>query len=84
MKPTWEYTALKIPMDFSIFSGTDFDAGQVTEQLNALGAEGWELVSTCPVQQARGDTAYVCALLKRQVFDHDTTTAQPDQPSERG
>ena len=65
MQTQWEYKVLKLPMDFRRFSGTDFDPSQIAEQLNKLGAVGWELVSAVGIQQARGDTGLVCAVMKR-------------------
>jgi hypothetical protein len=67
MNPKWEYTALKLTMDLGFFSGTDFDPAEIAGQLNVLGAEGWELVSTFPAGLLFGETRYVCALLKRRV-----------------
>lgn len=40
MNPKWEYHVLKIPTYFGLFSGTDFDAEKLSEQLNGFGAEG--------------------------------------------
>ena len=66
MKTQWEYTTLKVPTDFGFFSGTDFDSNQLENQLNALGMEGWELVSIFDIEKVKGGSKFVVAVLKRQ------------------
>lgn len=56
---------LKIPTDFGFFSGTDFDSDQLTELLNAQGAQGWELVSVFDIAKLRGGSEFVVAVMKR-------------------
>lgn len=65
MKTTWEYKTLKIATDFGFFSGTDFNSDQLEEQLNAHGAEGWELVSFFTVDKVKGGSKFVVAVMKR-------------------
>lgn len=65
MNPLWEYMTLKIPTDFGFFSGTDFDSDQLTELLNAQGAQGWELVSVFDIEKLRGGSEFVVAVMKR-------------------
>lgn len=65
MNAQWEYTTLKIPTDFGFFSGTDFDSDQLTELLNARGAEGWELVSVFDIEKVKGGSKFVIAVMKR-------------------
>src|SRR5215831_15962849 len=66
MNAQWEYKTLKISTDFGFFSGTDFDADQLAELLNAQGAEGWELVSVFDIEKAQGGSKFVIAVMKRQ------------------
>lgn len=65
MRTQWEYTTLKLPTDFGLFSGTDFDASQLDQQLNAHGADGWELVSVFDIEKRKGGSKFVLAVLKR-------------------
>jgi phenylalanyl-tRNA synthetase beta subunit len=65
MATRWEYTILKLPTDYSFFSGTDFDAGQLCQQLDAQGAEGWELVSVFDIEKVKGGSKFVLAVMKR-------------------
>ncbi len=58
----WEYKTLSFKKR-SFFSGT-IDADAFTQQLDALGREGWELVSICP--NALGAVSGLVAVLKRQ------------------
>ena len=58
----WEYRALRPPRDESMKEATD-----PTDQLNELGAEGWELVET--VEYTGGGTKYL--LFKRPAEDRD-------------
>lgn len=65
MPTKWEYKTLKIPTEFAFFSGTDFDAAQLTEQLNSQGDFGWELVSIFDIEKQRGGSKFVIAVMKR-------------------
>ena len=42
-----------------------FDSNVLTNELNRLGLEGWELVSTFDTTSAHGATRFVVAVLKR-------------------
>jgi hypothetical protein len=65
MKTQWEYTTLKLSTDFGFFSGTDFDTSQLGEQLNAHGADGWELVSIFDIEKVQAGSKFVVAVMKR-------------------
>ena len=41
----WEYRTERFDTDVRFFSGTTFDAEKMNQTLNALGRDGWELVS---------------------------------------
>lgn len=59
----WEYTTLSFKKR-SFFSGA-IDAEALTQQLDSLGREGWELVSVCP-GSFFGAPVGLIAVLKRQ------------------
>lgn len=58
----WEYKTLSFKKR-SFFSGT-IDSEAFNQQLDALGREGWELVSICP--NGLGAASGVVAVFKRQ------------------
>lgn len=59
----WEYKTLSFKKR-SFFSGS-IDAEAFNQQLDALGRDGWELVSICP-NSFMGAPSGVVAVLKRQ------------------
>ena len=63
----WEYQTLQF--DFSgeafISQGGLFNSQKFNHELNRLGWEGWELVSTFDTNRMEGGTRYVVAVLKR-------------------
>lgn len=59
----WEYKTLSFKKR-SFFTGA-VDADALNQQLDALGREGWELVSICP-GSFFGAPSGVIAVLKRQ------------------
>lgn len=63
---TWEYHVLKLKTELKFFSGTEFDTAPLLNELNRLGAEGWELVSIFDIEQANGGSKFVNAVLKRR------------------
>jgi hypothetical protein len=65
MQTQWEYTVLKLPTDYGFFSGTDFDAGHLSQRLNEHGTEGWELVSMFDIAKVKGGSKFVMAIMKR-------------------
>ena len=65
MQTKWEYTVLKLATDFGFFSGTNFDAGQLSQHLNEHGAAGWELVSVFDIEKVKGGSKFVLAVMKR-------------------
>ncbi|NLK39346.1 MAG: DUF4177 domain-containing protein [Clostridiales bacterium] len=48
--------------------GGKVDKSDFEEQLNLLGAQGWELVSTVPSAQSYGSTRWLISIFKRRVF----------------
>jgi len=67
MQTKWEYTVLKLATDFGFFSGTNFDASQLSQHLNERGAAGWELVSVFDIEKVKGGSKFVLAVMKRPV-----------------
>jgi hypothetical protein len=61
--PRWEYMTLM--MNAGGFLGGTLDGDALTERLNELGAQGWELVSTFDTNMEQGRTRQVVAILKR-------------------
>ena len=65
MKHTrWEYMTLDIAVSGVVF-GPRLDGDALTQKLNELGAEGWELVSFGPMTFGGGQTSDLIAVLKR-------------------
>ncbi|MBI1841479.1 MAG: DUF4177 domain-containing protein [Verrucomicrobia bacterium] len=60
----WEYRTLVLPATGLILGGK-VDAQKLTDRLNELGGEGWELVSTFDTAMFEGETREVFAVLKR-------------------
>lgn len=60
----WEYMTLVFAATGFILGGK-LDAKKLTNRLNELGEEGWELVSVFDTNMADGQTRDVYAILKR-------------------
>lgn len=65
----WEYTTLILGT--TGFLGGKVDGEKLTQRLNELGAEGWELASTFDTNQSQGQTRDVVAILKRPLTQRD-------------
>lgn len=61
--PRWEYMTLQVAATGLL--GGDVDANALTERLNALGADGWELASAFDTNMSQGRTRDVLLILKR-------------------
>ena len=60
----WEYMTLMLPAAGLILGGK-IDAQKLTDRLNQLGKERWELVSVFDTNMLEGKTRDVFAVLKR-------------------
>ncbi|WP_058304126.1 DUF4177 domain-containing protein [Gorillibacterium timonense] len=60
----WEYKTIQVKT--SGFWGGKLDDNEFELHLNALGNEGWELVSVFDTNQAQGATMMVVAVFKRR------------------
>ena len=60
----WEYMTLMLPASGFILGGK-IDGQKLTDRLNQLGSEGWELVSVFDTNMLDGKTRDVIAILKR-------------------
>lgn len=60
----WEYRTLTIPREGGFFATGQADTEKADQLLNALGAEGWELVSTTPTTVS-GNLVELLCVLKR-------------------
>lgn len=66
----FEYKVLEISATGGLLSGggvVNFQA--VTEKLNQLGREGWEVIGTTDINRNYGDTRNVMIILKRPLND---------------
>lgn len=61
----FEYKSLTIPAE-GLFGGK-VNAQELEQRLNALGAEGWELVNTFASNETYGKTGYIVSVFKRPV-----------------
>lgn len=60
----WEYMTIKI--ETKGFLGGKLDTQELDSQLNRLGEQGWELVSSFSTNKAYGESRDVVAILKRR------------------
>lgn len=60
----WEYMTLMFASTGFLLGG-NLDAQRLTDRLNELGAEGWELVSVFDTNMRSGQSKDVYAILKR-------------------
>lgn len=61
----WEYRTERFDTDFQFPFGTTFDTEKLNEALNALGLDGWELISVFDISRVKGGSKYVIAIFKR-------------------
>lgn len=59
----WEYQTLKV--EPGGWLGGKVDVDELRERLNALGRQGWELVSALDTAYGQGGSREVVAILKR-------------------
>ncbi|MBL8872344.1 MAG: DUF4177 domain-containing protein [Planctomycetaceae bacterium] len=62
----WEYRTERFDTECGFFSGTTFDTKEMNDALNALGREGWELVSVFDISKLKGGSKHVIAIFKRE------------------
>ena len=60
----WEYMTLMLPATGFILGG-NIDAQKLTDRLNDLGQQGWELINVFDTNMLEGQTRDVFAVLKR-------------------
>jgi hypothetical protein len=61
----WQYRPIMLRAGGVVFGGA-VDGQELTDRLNELGAEGWELVTAFDTNMAHGRTRDVLAVLKRE------------------
>jgi hypothetical protein len=61
----WEYRTIMLRAG-GVFFGGAVDGQELTDRLNELGAEGWELTTAFDTAMGHGRTRDVIAVLKRQ------------------
>jgi hypothetical protein len=62
----WEYMTLTVPSTGLVLGGK-IDAQKLTDRMNELGREAWELVTVVNTNMLDGKTRDVFAILKRPV-----------------
>ena len=60
----WEYNVVVLPFDSGFSTDKIVDAQAIDQELNRLGREGWELVSTS-ISTTRGYSRELIAIFKR-------------------
>lgn len=64
----FEYHTLDVPVDNDIWGGkSKIDTQKLSDALNELGKEGWELVSSVDLNIAYGASKSVLFMLKREL-----------------
>jgi hypothetical protein len=61
----WEYMTVVLRAGGFFAGGGQIDPQALTDRLNVLGEDGWELVSVFDTNRASGETRVVVAVLKR-------------------
>ena len=61
----WEYRSAKFEIK-SWFIGGKLDMGKFDVELNILGDDGWEMVSSFDVSQFEGGTKFIVATFRRR------------------
>lgn len=60
----WEYKTVKVPT--TGFMGGTLDCAELSEKLNFLGEEGWEVITSLVTNQGNGYSKEVVVILKRE------------------
>ena len=68
----WEYHLLKIPVHYSNGRGVTtihgrMDDASIAKQMQMLGAQGWELVSSFDRSEHQGQSCEVIMIFKREL-----------------
>jgi hypothetical protein len=61
----WEYQTVRFQTGPTAFSGNPFKTTTMNEELNALGADGWELITVFELETWKGGSRFVIAIFKR-------------------
>lgn len=61
----YEYTVLMVAAEKGLFTSGKVDGEKLSGELNRLGRDGWELVSTFDTNMGHGATRDVVMILKR-------------------
>lgn len=65
-KSQWEYKTLKVSASHG-FLGGKTDPREINEELNNLGAQGWELVTSFVTHMGYGSSRDVILIFKRKI-----------------
>ncbi|EGL19764.1 MULTISPECIES: DUF4177 domain-containing protein [unclassified Paenibacillus] len=63
----WEYQTLKF-FTKGFFVGGKLDLDEFDQNLNEMGAQGWELISCFDTSQYQGSSKEVICVFKRKLF----------------
>ena len=63
----WEYQSIKLAAT-GWFPGGEVDEGELDSNMNALGRDGWELVSAFDTNTAQGQSLDVIVIFKRKLI----------------
>ena len=80
--PNWAYHTIKIPT--AGFFGGEFDDRRLNDTMNALGREGWELVSAFDTNWAKGASKHIVLLFKRAIKTLSPSHRSPVRLKSRG
>lgn len=62
----WEYITVKTKTDWGFVQGRSLDCQELNDNLNSLGAEGWELTTAFDINSNRGASTEVVLIFKRR------------------
>ena len=63
----FEYRVLDVATEGFWSGGGKIDAQQLTDKLNELGQDGWEVASSVDLNMAQGQSRSIIVMLKREI-----------------
>lgn len=70
--PKFEYKVLAVPTSRNWFGwGGKVNFQELSNKLNELGLEGWEVINGTDINRYQGETGNVMIILKRQLNDNE-------------
>ena len=65
----WEYLTIKTDTDWSLFTGPTLNCAKMNYEMNRLGRENWELISSIDINASHGKSVEVVMIFKRPRLD---------------